>query len=134
MVLFKMSFCNDGNIHFVVIQLNRELIQSVRLSNGVGVKDVEVGGWRQYSISTRVWISKSNPRWVYKAPASPITIHDRRSVGETGPCDYTDGAVLAYSPSTTSAALKVEATDAIDKRWWYMDFDRADERRRRANS
>src|SRR6218665_3642001 len=118
MALFEMSFGNDVNINIVVIQLNRELIQSVRLRDGVGVKDVEVGR-RQYFFSTRVWISKSNSRWVYKASASPITIHDRRSVGEMGPCDYTDGAVFAYSPSTTPAALKVEAMDAIDNRWWY---------------
>src|SRR6218665_412909 len=97
MVLFQMSFCNDGNINIVVIQLNREWIQSVRLSNGVGVKDVEVGR-RRYSISTRVWISKSNPRWVYKASASPITIHNRCSVGETGPCDYTDERCLRTPP------------------------------------
>src|SRR6218665_4067340 len=118
MALFEMSFGNDGNINIVVIQLNRELIQSMRLSDGVGVKDVEVGR-RRYSFSTRVWISKSNPWWVYKASASPITIQCKRSVGETGPCDHTDGAVLAYSPSTTPSALKIEAMDANDNRLWY---------------
>src|SRR6218665_826341 len=66
MVLFEMSFGNDGNINIVVTQLNRELIQSVRLSDGVGVKDVEVGR-RRYSLSTRVGIFKSNPRWVNSA-------------------------------------------------------------------
>src|SRR6218665_7863 len=97
MALFEMSFGNDGNINIVVIQLNRELIQSVGLSDGVGVKDVEVGR-RQYFFSTRVWISKSNSRWVYEASASPITIQCKRSVRETGPCDHTDGAVLSYNP------------------------------------
>ena len=113
MALFEMSFGNDGDINIVVIQLNRELIQSVRLSDGVGVKDVDF--WRRrYSFSTRVWIAKSNPRWIYKASALSITIQCKRSVGETGPCDHTDGAVLAYSPSTTPLALKVEAMDAND--------------------
>src|SRR6218665_3580398 len=64
MALFEMGFGNDGDINIVVNQLNRELIQSIRLSDGVGVKDVEVGR-RRYSYSTHVCISKSNPRWVY---------------------------------------------------------------------